>query len=64
MSDNTVSILNDPVIRVALKRAREDSRPGPTGGQEEGGFILGDSVLQRPKTTLPRAEGGKLWPLH
>jgi len=42
MSDNISSILGDPVVRAALGKAWEDSQPGPTGGHEEGGFILRD----------------------
>lgn len=44
MSDNTASILDDPIVRPALRRAWEDSQPRPTGGHEEGGFILTDSA--------------------
>ncbi len=44
MPDSTSSVLNDPAVRTALRQAWEDSRPGPTGGHEEGGFILRDSV--------------------
>ncbi len=38
------TILNDPAIRAELKRAWQDSQPGVTGGHEEGGFVLRDSV--------------------
>jgi hypothetical protein len=44
MSDKAVTILNDPAVRTALRRAWEDSQPGPAGGHEEGGFILRDSA--------------------
>jgi len=44
MSANAASILDDPVVRAALKQAWEDSQPGPTGDHEEGGFILRDSA--------------------
>lgn len=43
MPDKATSILNDPVVRAALRQAWEDSQPGLTGGHEEGGFILRDS---------------------
>ena len=39
-----MDILSDLVVRDALKQAWKDSRPGPTGGHEEGGFILRDSA--------------------
>jgi hypothetical protein len=42
MPDSYKSILNDPAIRVALKQAWQDSNPGLTGGNEEGGFIVQD----------------------
>lgn len=38
------TILDDPAIRAELKRAWQDSQPGVTGGHEEGGFVLRDSV--------------------
>ena len=37
-------ILNDPIVRAALKQAWQDSQPGVIGGHEEGGFILRDST--------------------
>lgn len=37
-------ILNDSVTRAALKQAWDDSKPGITGGHEEGGFVLRDEV--------------------
>ena len=43
MSEGATSILDDPVVHGALRQAWEDSQPGPTGGHEEGGFILRDS---------------------
>ena len=36
------TLLSDPSIRQALKQAWLDSEPGPTGGHEEGGFLLRD----------------------
>jgi hypothetical protein len=39
-----MAILNDPVVRAALKQAWEDSQPGLSGGHEEGGFIVRDSI--------------------
>ena len=37
-------ILNDPIVRVALKQAWQDSQPGVIGGHEEGGFIVRNST--------------------
>jgi hypothetical protein len=44
MSDQATSILDNLVVRAALRQAWEDSQPGPMGGHEEGGFILRDSA--------------------
>jgi len=38
------TILNDPAVLAMLKQAWQDSQPGVTGGHEEGGFVLRDSV--------------------
>lgn len=42
MPDNVTVILDARIVRVALRQAWQDSQPGPTGGHEEGGFILRD----------------------
>lgn len=39
-----LQLLADPLVRAALRQAWIDSNPGPTGGHEEGGFILRDSA--------------------
>ena len=44
MNQGYTEILNNPLIRIELKQAWEDSQPGVTGGHEEGGFILKDSA--------------------
>lgn len=49
-----IAILSNPIVRVALQQAWADSKPGLTGGQEEGGFIVkneaGDlGVIRWPK---------------
>lgn len=38
------AILNDPALHAIFKQAWQDSQPGVTGGHEEGGFVLRDSV--------------------
>ncbi|MEW5767980.1 MAG: DUF4329 domain-containing protein [bacterium] len=38
------TVLNHPIVRAGPKQAWEDSYPGVTGGHEEGGFILQNSV--------------------
>ncbi|MEK7706574.1 MAG: hypothetical protein AAB380_01070 [Verrucomicrobiota bacterium] len=52
-----LDILRDPPIRVALVEAWKESRPGLTGGHEEGGFIVlgeGDRLNMR---RWPTGEG-------
>lgn len=44
MAESPPTVLDEPVICAALKQAWEDSQPGPTGGHEEGGFILRDTM--------------------
>ncbi len=44
MANSSVAILADPAIRAALLQAWSDSRPGPAGGHEEGGFIVEDAA--------------------
>lgn len=38
-----LAIIGDQTIRAGLQQAWEDSMPGPSGGHEEGGFIVQDS---------------------
>jgi hypothetical protein len=54
MTQHPILILNDPAVRAALKQAWQESKPGGSGGHEEGGFILRDtagdlSVARWPK---------------
>jgi hypothetical protein len=54
MVQQRAAVLNNPTVRIALKRAWEDSQPGVTGRHEEGGFILRDaggdlSIVRWPK---------------
>lgn len=44
MSTQHHTALHNPVVRVALKQAWLDSQPGVSGGHEEGGFVLQNSV--------------------
>lgn len=37
-------LLRDPTVRLAFRRAWEDSQPGTTEAHEEGGFIVRDSA--------------------
>ncbi len=52
----SIAVLHNPTVRLALKQAWEDSKPGAIGGREAGGFILRDaagrlSAIRWPKGT-------------
>jgi len=65
MLDKATSILNDPTVRTALKQAWEDSEPGPTGGHEEGGFILRDAAGNLSVERWPHGEQNSIIvPVH
>jgi hypothetical protein len=54
MTQHPILILNNPTVRAALKQTWQESKPGVSGGHEEGGFILRDaagnlSVARWPK---------------
>jgi hypothetical protein len=54
MTQHPILIMNNPAVRTALKQAWQESKPGVSGGHEEGGFILRDaagnlSVARWPK---------------
>ncbi len=44
MANAHFTILSDSGIQAALKKAWADSKPGASGGHEEGGFILQDAA--------------------
>ena len=50
------SILDEPTVRTTIRRAWEDSQPGPTGGHEEGGFILRDTAGNLSVERWPQGE--------
>jgi len=54
MSAQHPAILDDPVVRAALRHAWRDSQPGTIGGHEEGGFVLRDSVGNLSVICWPR----------
>lgn len=58
-------ILDEPVVRNALKQAWQDSQPASTGGHEEGGFILRNEAGKIGVVRWPRGEQGMiLMPPH
>lgn len=68
MSEPMLQLLRSAVIRSGLQLAWNDSKPGPSGGHEEGGFILvqGDSFQvsrwargQQATIRVPKHDGCK-----
>jgi hypothetical protein len=47
-------LLTDPGVRVALEQAWQESKPGVSGGHEEGGFILRDTAGNLSVARWPR----------
>ena len=65
MPSRRIAILDEPVVCNALMEAWQDSRPGPTGGHEEGGFILRNEVGKISVMRWPRgAQDTILIPPH
>ncbi len=65
MTQQRTTILNAPAVRAALKQAWEDSQSGVTGGHEEGGFILRDSVGNLRVVRWPKgAQNSIILPPH
>ncbi len=56
MPVSITTILNDPAVLDALRCAWLDSRPGITGGHEEGGFILRDETGKITVALWPKGE--------
>jgi hypothetical protein len=56
MSTQHHTALHNPVVRAALKQAWMDSQPGVSGGHEEGGFVLQDSVGNLSVVRWPQGE--------
>jgi hypothetical protein len=54
MPSRRITVLNEPVVRDALKQAWQDSQPGPTGGHEVGGFILRNEAGKKSVMRWPR----------
>ena len=50
------AILNNSAICSALRQAWQDSQPEVTGGHEEGGFVLRDSVGRLSVVRWPKGE--------
>src|SRR5437867_9026542 len=49
-----------PQIRAALRLAWHESEPGPSGGHEEGGFIVQDSAGALRVIRWPRGAGNTI----
>lgn len=60
MPSPRIAILDEPVIRNALKQAWQESQPGRTGGHEEGGFILRNEAGKISVMRGPRGESDSI----
>lgn len=55
-----LGILREPVVHAALAQAWTDSKPGLSGGHEEGGFIVLDSDNKLGVQRWPKGEGNRI----
>src|SRR6267142_883499 len=53
-------VLSDPLVRKALARAWLDSKPGLSGGHEEGGFIVLNQTDNLEVKRWPTGEGNRI----
>src|SRR3989442_11557925 len=53
MWSRAITLLNEGVVRDVFNQAWQDSRPGPFGGHEEGGFILRNAAGKLSVTRWP-----------
>ena len=65
MAQQHTTILNNPIVCVALKQAWKDSQPGIAGKHEEGGFIFRDSAGNLSIDHWPKGKQNSIvLPLH
>jgi hypothetical protein len=60
MAQQPLTILEESLVRAALRQAWQDSQPGVTGGHEEGGFILQDANGELSVLRWPRGKSGSI----
>ena len=54
------ALLNNPDVRAALRLAWRQSQPGPSGGHEEGGFIVQGPAGKLQVIRWPRGAGNTI----
>lgn len=59
-SQPPTSVLSASVIRRALSRAWRDSKPGVSGGHEEGGFIIRNVTGELSVARWPKGDGNTI----
>jgi hypothetical protein len=65
MIDAVRALLADPEVQSGIRQAWVDSNPGPTGGHEEGGFIVRDAAGKHRVVRWPAgAQTSLLVPAH
>ena len=60
ISQTPILVLSDPVVRLALSQAWQDSQPGVSGGHEEGGFIIRNAIGELSVARWPKGEGNMI----
>jgi hypothetical protein len=65
MAQEPITFLSLPTVRDALEQAWKDSKPGLTGGHEEGGFIVRDKKCDLKVVHWPKgSQNSILLPPH
>ena len=57
MSQAALKLLREPAVQAGMIQARIDSQPGPSGGHEEGGFVIRHGSGTIEIVRWPRGEG-------
>ena len=55
-----LDVLREPTVRAALAEAWKESKPGLTGGHEEGGFVILDDADNLSVRRWPMGEGNRI----
>jgi hypothetical protein len=55
-----LAVLREPAVRAALAEAWKESKPGLTGGHEEGGFVVLDDEGKLSVRRWPMGEGNRI----
>ncbi|MFN0019673.1 MAG: hypothetical protein ACKVP0_15555 [Pirellulaceae bacterium] len=55
-----MELLSNEIVKTGLRKAWQDSNPGPTGGHEEGGFVVRGDDGARIVVRWPRGSGNSI----